>query len=450
MKLYSTKDFASLTGVSIRTLKRWRKSGKLVPQTIKGDKFYSEEQLAGVTKYLRVTNFDVKVTNSKVVTPEGVITPAKFGKNNTVFYSEKQLQNLLKIPYSNAVKTNLTNSQSGDKFSDNLASGDKNISSGDTTGKIIIMTDKDSKEKFQILPAIIRHEPNDLLTEKIFYCNDGTYRQILAEGGSITEKTTKKYGKIKTDFWLELIDGYTDDKPLTQFDRAVLACCISEQLEGNKGTTPDIIFRSLTGKVGKKDSGIENKEQRAAILKSIDKLMCTQIKIDMSETCQKMNYNGRKPFKVTAPLLPCCYVETEINGQEVTAIKFYDESPILQAARIKRQIITYENKLLDIPKQNNTPKVIELKNYVMQRVTEIKSHKMTPTITFENVFEKCGILQGNTSKAKKQRHDARKNIVKLMKHLQEQGEISAFEVVKKCGKYHSIEFQFGEKKTIKK
>ena len=81
MKLFSTKEFAELSGVSIRTLKRWRKDGKLIPaKTVKGDKFYSEEQLAGVTKYFRVTNFDTldtpkvttKVTNSEIVTGDKI------------------------------------------------------------------------------------------------------------------------------------------------------------------------------------------------------------------------------------------------------------------------------------------------------------------------------------------------------------------------------------------
>ena len=35
-KLYSTKQAAKFLGVSVRTLRYWRKSGKLVP-TIKGD-----------------------------------------------------------------------------------------------------------------------------------------------------------------------------------------------------------------------------------------------------------------------------------------------------------------------------------------------------------------------------------------------------------------------------
>ena len=51
MKLYSTKKFSELADVSIRTLKRWRKSGKLSPVLIDGNgkNFYSEKQLKGVT-----------------------------------------------------------------------------------------------------------------------------------------------------------------------------------------------------------------------------------------------------------------------------------------------------------------------------------------------------------------------------------------------------------------
>ena len=55
MKLYSTKEFALLAGVSIRTLKYWRKSKKLEPvvRGAKGAKFYSEVQLLEVQKYVK-------------------------------------------------------------------------------------------------------------------------------------------------------------------------------------------------------------------------------------------------------------------------------------------------------------------------------------------------------------------------------------------------------------
>ena len=52
MKMYSTKEFALVAGVSIRTLKYWRKSGKLEPvgKGAKGAKFYSEVQILEVQK----------------------------------------------------------------------------------------------------------------------------------------------------------------------------------------------------------------------------------------------------------------------------------------------------------------------------------------------------------------------------------------------------------------
>lgn len=58
MKLFSTKEFAEAAGVSIRTLKYWRKSGKLIPvqKGAKGAKFYSGVQLLEVQKYLKGAN----------------------------------------------------------------------------------------------------------------------------------------------------------------------------------------------------------------------------------------------------------------------------------------------------------------------------------------------------------------------------------------------------------
>ena len=77
MKMYSTKEFAELAGVSIRTLKRWRKSGKLEPvgKGAKGDKFYTAEQLAGVTKYSTtgVTTSEF-VTGDKLESVKKVVT----------------------------------------------------------------------------------------------------------------------------------------------------------------------------------------------------------------------------------------------------------------------------------------------------------------------------------------------------------------------------------------
>ena len=58
MRLYSTKETAEILKVSIRTLKYWRKEGKLVPEVrgAKGAKFYSEVQILEVQKLLKSAN----------------------------------------------------------------------------------------------------------------------------------------------------------------------------------------------------------------------------------------------------------------------------------------------------------------------------------------------------------------------------------------------------------
>lgn len=173
-------------------------------------------------------------------------------------------------------------------------------------------------------------------------------------------------------------NGYTQIIELSEFDRAVFGVCISEYLNGNKYTTPAIILRGLTGKVGKGDAKL-SKDQRTAILQSIDKLMFTAFDPNIIDAFEKLNYDDGSLEKIVkAPVLPSKRVEKTINGQKADVIYFTDESPLLQIAQVKGQILRYDTALLDVPNQNNTPLVIELKNYILRRIVEIKKHKMTP------------------------------------------------------------------------
>lgn len=292
----------------------------------------------------------------------------------------------------------------------------------------------------QIFPSRKRVEANDKLTEKLFSMLAETYYSMVTFGKRfdlIEKKNHKKYGDIFSYFWLELIDGYTDNTPLDQFDRAVLAACISEWAANNRYTTPSIIYRHLTGKVG---SDAEPKpELRSAILKSIDKMMCTQIKIDMSEVCQKLGYNNGKPFKMTSTILPCTYAEgIMINGHPTTVIKILDEPLLFTVTAMKKQILNYNEPLLNVPKQKNSIDVIAVKNYTLQRIQEIIQHKMTAIITFEDIFDKCRL----TNLHNEQKRRVRKTIIELAEHLQNQGEILSFEVNKKGNSFYSISFTY--------
>ena len=295
-------------------------------------------------------------------------------------------------------------------------------------------------DNVQIFPSRKRIEPNDKLTEKLFSMSTDTYEKILTDGNTfylIEVKNHKKYGDILSPLCIKLINGYLDKTPMDQFDRFVLAACISEWVKENTYTTPNIIYRHLTGKTGSDSEAPD--ETKEEILQSIRRLMCTEITINMTDYCAKLGYNKGKPFELTSTMLPCSYAKGLIvNGQPSTVIKILDEPPLLKIARFKAQLLTYEEKLLDVPHQHNSIDIITIKNYVMQRIQEIIKHKLTPTIRFDDVFEKCGLIDIRNNKKMRMR----KVIVELMEHIKSNGEIVSYTINKEQNKFSSISIQY--------
>ena len=301
-------------------------------------------------------------------------------------------------------------------------------------------------KNFQIIPSKIRVIPNDRVSKKLFNLTTADIQDWIEFNKTynfIEMKNHKKFGEIGCPIKLS-IDGekFSISEPLTHFDSAVLSVCISEWAVDNKITTPAIILRGLTGKIGRGDAE-PSKDQLAAIFNSIDKLMRLQLSYDMTELCEKLKYNNGKPEKLVSTLLPCHYIKSStVNGKDTTIIEFDRESPLYRIAKIKNnQIVTYDGTLLDVPNQNNTPMNITIKNYVMLRVQEIKLHKMMPVITFDDVFHKCRI--DNASSDKKM--NARNITIEFMNHLKSHSEIKDFEVTKKGNTFYSVKFSYARK-----
>lgn len=273
-------------------------------------------------------------------------------------------------------------------------------------------------DNVQIYPTSNRVEINDRAVKKLFNLDKDTYNRFR-DGTTFTIIETfdnPKHGEIETPF--SFVSPYPD--PLNEFDRAVLSVCTSEYLAGNQYTTVNIIFRALIGKVG--DQNVRpSKNQRAAILHSIDKLFCTTISFDTSQSFQILNYNS-KISVVKSSILPCCQLAMTINGQPADVIYFDRVSPLFNIADIKNQIVRFDAALLDVPNQNNTPRVIAIKIYVLRRIVEIKSHKLSPTITFDDIFSKCRI----DSLANQIKADARNASLDLFQHLKNQNFIRDF------------------------
>lgn len=290
----------------------------------------------------------------------------------------------------------------------------------------------------QICPAKIRVVPNVKLIKNITEFDAEDYQELLGgeKGGVIEKRNHKKFGEVITTYTIANADGYDDDSPLTELDAAVLSAIVSEQKIGNEHTTSAIILRALTGKTGKGEAEAWT-NQNKAILHSLTKLMQTIIDVDLSDTNKTLGYNDGKPQRLRAPILPCEFTTATVNGQIVNdVIHFYRESPIMTIAEQRNQILRYDTELLDVPGQHNTPRVITLKNYVMRRVAEIKAHKMTPTLTFDDIFRRCRITDAN----KHVKLDARNVVEKFFSHLQEKGEVQNFEFVKKGAAVYAVKF----------
>ena len=288
----------------------------------------------------------------------------------------------------------------------------------------------------QVYPSKILCIPNDIFSKRLFNLGNDDYQQALAERKTlevVEKKNHYKFGDVITPFRIRVDDNaeFTISEPLDQFDFAVLCACISEWQNKNRFTTPSIIYRAVSGKVGDYDAN-PSKIQLTDILQSVDKLMRTQIGINMTKACENLKYNGGTAFKVISAILPCKRVtDNTINGQTSTIISFDRESPLWEiAAKVKNhQVLSCDAELLNVPGQKNTRMNVTVKFYVLRRVLEILAHRkqMAPIITFADVFEKCRLTNAN----RKKKLDARETCIELFKQLQNKKLIKSFTLEKK-------------------
>jgi hypothetical protein len=292
-------------------------------------------------------------------------------------------------------------------------------------------------EKFQTntrLQNVI--SPNDKLIKTLFNLSTNEYYDAIQNNISIAVTETIISGKkIQTHFKLNGGGFATLKRPFNEYDRAVFDICNSAREEGFFGLTRDSLFRAL---IGGKTNQYPRPNQATAIVESLERLM-TIIKIDFSQTREKIPKYKSVPAQIISPILPCIILNNVlVNGQRTSLIKFTDESPLITIARAKKQIITSPISLRDITNQNNTPLVIMIKSYVIRRVLEIILHNMTPSITFADVFKHCDLPNAT----RKQRQDARKIVLELMENLKSKGIIKSFEFTKKGETFYSITITF--------
>ena len=396
-KIYlKTGQVAKLLGVNRKTIQRWAENGILVPahKTGAGYNLYSQSQIA---------EFCQTATNLLPSAPNCDKSPSI--KNKTA-----------------------TNLQQAEPHFE-----PKN--EGSEPEKVC--------KSIRLIPAKKLVMPNDKLTKELFRCTPEEYLALFEEGGELVEvKNFPKVGEIITPYWLELIDEYTDKSPLTMFAKAVLTACVSEWIVGNRHTTVGIIFRHITGKSSGSNAQ-PSPAMKELILFFIRKMMCTMLRVDMTEVCKYLKYNDGASLVLNAPILPCKYVEgVTINGNKSeTVIYFYDESPLLTIARIKNnQLLSVEPKLLSVSKHPGSARSISVRHCIIQRVLESFLHEREPIIAFDYVFKVCGFMNADSKKKCKIIHE----VIEIFEDLVSSGDIISFSIKKDREKYQAIEFSFSQ------
>ena len=283
--------------------------------------------------------------------------------------------------------------------------------------------------------------PNDKVTKCLMHRPPDKFAGMLQQGkpAAVDEKITVKREKIYSHYWLEQVEGDLDLTPFDEFDRLVLDACISAQNNGDVGITKNEIARIISGGKSIKQMPKPPAELIERITLSLNRLMCRRIRIDFSQLAAtgkypKLDASGR----LTDMVLPCALLENvEVNGQRhVDFVYFRGTSPLLSLARAKnQQLLSYPIDLLDVPNLKNNARIAVIKSYVVRRVLEIKAHKnLTPKITFDDVFDNCGLVNA----AKQTKMNARNVILKVLNHLKTKEIIRDFEIEKNGKSYHAV------------
>ena len=307
------------------------------------------------------------------------------------------------------------------------------------------MDDENNVDKIFNLKFIgKRKDPNDKVNKRFFNMTDKQH-----ERGELKIRETPKGSKdvILTPISLEY-SRYTEQIMATRprfnaFDREILYACISEQVEGNMATTINSIYRLITG-----DSKMRKPHEPMVklISQSLDKLLFCDVDINLTEVCAKYGYNKGQACEMKTAILPGYYIKGAIvNGEKTTAIKFYEKSPLFIAAEIKNeQIESYDKSLLNVPIRNS-PEVIVMKSYILRRILEIIAHNLTPTITFNDVFEKNQLTDASPN----QRKRFRDYMCKMFDFWVQQKLIEKYQVNKEAHIPISISFSYVKSKIPK-
>lgn len=282
--------------------------------------------------------------------------------------------------------------------------------------------------------------PCDKWSNHMFGIPDDLFADMLRQGeyAECKEFVGKDKGAVITRYWLQNAEDYTGMKPLEPFHREVLYLLIAAYEQGFRYASFSMTLDGLTGGTEKRHV---YSEQFAAIEEAIKKLAGTIVTADLTPLLEavpayRKRYKGS--FKLSGQILPCRFVEAELNGQKTIAVELFAESPLMTVAKAKQQLLTYDAAPLAIPGQRNTERVMTIKGWLLRRIESAKAGRLNRSILFKTLYEECGLADAS----KWQKQDARKIIVETLNAFKTSQVIKDYEIVRDGNRYRSITLSY--------
>lgn len=223
------------------------------------------------------------------------------------------------------------------------------------------------------------------------------------------------------------LDDLTISKELTPFDKLVYIVVGALYNAGNDVISATQIYKVMGYKGNPGASDLKD------INDSLTKMGAARVKIDNKEEVDAYaNYEGTKKgghkkegykhFTYDASLLPFERCTAYINDQYTdSAIHVFREPPLISFARVRNQLTTFSQKLLESP-VNKTEANLRLQDYLLTHIGRIKAGNSRSKMLYSTIFERCQITD------KKQKQRAPEKIERYLRHYVAEGWISGYKM----------------------
>lgn len=376
--------------------------------------FYSTK---GSAKFLGIS-----VRKLQYLRQAGVLKPDKYGKNNSVFYSEQQLQNFLSVK----------------SYRD-----DNNLEIMKVELQKSIKSDDETEHNSHLLSVLPPQHYNELtkVGNKLCKVEPGEYFKTA-------------FDKAETIFVFARLDYENDDgvkisKKLDRVDDLILNAIYSFSRAGLKQFTARNILQHMFGNV----SDHFQEESVNIIEEHLEKLMWARLTLthkDGMGNDKAVTIRGQQyfPSMLRENLLDVTMLELKSPtfGKRMTVYRLNRKSALFKYAESLNQITSWSVKYMAVPCRKTLQNAVII-NYLLTKIALIKNqknHYLNVGILFDTLFLDLE-LDVNTRKKKKLIRDA---IEQMMKYWVKIGLLYSYKFEKMGQAYYKMVFNVNLSEVI--